>query len=437
MPKDIEFIINRLKSYGFSAYIVGGSLRDMLLGIKPCDYDIATSAKPEEVENIFKGYILSDIGRKYGTIVVRINKYDVEITTFRLEGSYEENRKPCNVVFTDRIEDDLLRRDFTVNAMASDGEVFIDLFSGRQDIEKKIIRTVNNPDMRIKEDALRILRAVRISSKLGFKIDIELKKAIKRNRNLLYNLSKERIKQEIEKILLSDRPSVAFRTMQELDILEIVLQDLYKCIDFDQENPHHSMDLFNHTLCVVDNVDKNIALRYAALFHDIGKIYTKRYDENHIAHYYNHEIKSAEIAQRVLTEFNVSNEIKKRVNILITEHMKVSENATDKALRRKIRKVSEDNIFLLYSLLIADRICTIENREIEFLEKQTQRIKELLNEETAKEKFLKINGTDIMKLGYKEGKIIGEILRYLEDIVIDNPSLNDREKLIEIVKNKF
>lgn len=437
MPKDIEFIINRLKSYGFSAYIVGGSLRDMLLGIKPCDYDIATSAKPEEVENIFKGYILSDIGRKYGTIVVRINKYDVEITTFRLEGSYEENRKPCNVVFTDRIEDDLLRRDFTVNAMASDGEVFIDLFSGRQDIEKKIIRTVNNPDMRIKEDALRILRAVRISSKLGFEIDIELKKAIKRNRNLLYNLSKERIKQEIEKILLSDRPSVAFRTMQELDILEIVLQDLYKCIDFDQENPHHSMDLFNHTLCVVDNVDKNIALRYAALFHDIGKIYTKSYDENHIAHYYNHEIKSAEIAQRVLTEFNVSNEIKKRVNILITEHMKVSENATDKALRRKIRKVSEDNIFLLYSLLIADRICTIENREIEFLEKQTQRIKELLNEETAKEKFLKINGTDIMKLGYKEGKIIGEILRYLEDIVIDNPSLNDREKLIEIVKNKF
>lgn len=437
MPKDIEFIINRLKSYGFSAYIVGGSLRDMLLGIKPCDYDIATSAKPEEVENIFKGYILSDIGRKYGTIVVRINKYDVEITTFRLEGSYEENRKPCNVVFTDRIEDDLLRRDFTVNAMASDGEVFIDLFSGRQDIEKKIIRTVNNPDMRIKEDALRILRAVRISSKLGFEIDIELKKAIKRNRNLLYKLSKERIKQEIEKILLSDRPSVAFRTMQELDILEIVLQDLYKCIDFDQENPHHSMDLFNHTLCVVDNVDKNIALRYAALFHDIGKIYTKSYDENHIAHYYNHEIKSAEIAQRVLTEFNVSNEIKKRVNILITEHMKVSENATDKALRRKIRKVSEDNIFLLYSLLIADRICTIENREIEFLEKQTQRIKELLNEETAKEKFLKINGTDIMKLGYKEGKIIGEILRYLEDIVIDNPSLNDREKLIEIVKNKF
>lgn len=437
MPKDIEFIINRLKSYGFSAYIVGGSLRDMLLGIKPCDYDIATSAKPEEVENIFKGYILSDIGRKYGTIVVRINKYDVEITTFRLEGSYEENRKPCNVVFTDRIEDDLLRRDFTVNAMASDGEVFIDLFSGRQDIEKKIIRTVNNPDMRIKEDALRILRAVRISSKLGFEIDIELKKAIKRNRNLLYNLSKERIKQEIEKILLSDRPSVAFRTMQELDILEIVLQDLYKCIDFDQENPHHSMDLFNHTLCVVDNVDKNIALRYAALFHDIGKIYTKSYDENHIAHYYNHEIKSAEIAQRVLTEFNVSNEIKKRVNILITEHMKVSENATDKALRRKIRKVSEDNIFLMYSLLIADRICTIENREIEFLEKQTQRIKELLNEETAKEKFLKINGTDIMKLGYKEGKIIGEILRYLEDIVIDNPSLNDREKLIEIVKNKF
>lgn len=437
MPKDIEFIINRLKSYGFSAYIVGGSLRDMLLGIKPCDYDIATSAKPEEVENIFKGYILSDIGRKYGTIVVRINKYDVEITTFRLEGSYEENRKPCNVVFTDRIEDDLLRRDFTVNAMASDGEVFIDLFSGRQDIEKKIIRTVNNPDMRIKEDALRILRAVRISSKLGFEIDIELKKAIKRNRNLLYKLSKERIKQEIEKILLSDRPSVAFRTMQELDILEIVLQDLYKCIDFDQENPHHSMDLFNHTLCVVDNVDKNIALRYAALFHDIGKIYTKSYDENHIAHYYNHEIKSAEIAQRVLTEFNVSNEIKKRVNILITEHMKVSENATDKALRRKIRKVSEDNIFLLYSLLIADRICTIENREIEFLEKQTQRIKELLNEETAKEKLLKINGTDIMKLGYKEGKIIGEILRYLEDIVIDNPSLNDREKLIEIVKNKF
>lgn len=437
MPKDIEFIINRLKSYGFSAYIVGGSLRDMLLGIKPCDYDIATSAKPEEVENIFKGYILSDIGRKYGTIVVRINKYDVEITTFRLEGSYEENRKPCNVVFTDRIEDDLLRRDFTVNAMASDGEVFIDLFLGRQDIEKKIIRTVNNPDMRIKEDALRILRAVRISSKLGFEIDIELKKAIKRNRNLLYNLSKERIKQEIEKILLSDRPSVAFRTMQELDILEIVLQDLYKCIDFDQENPHHSMDLFNHTLCVVDNVDKNIALRYAALFHDIGKIYTKSYDENHIAHYYNHEIKSAEIAQRVLTEFNVSNEIKKRVNILITEHMKVSENATDKALRRKIRKVSEDNIFLLYSLLISDRICTIENREIEFLEKQTQRIKELLNEETAKEKFLKINGTDIMKLGYKEGKIIGEILRYLEDIVIDNPSLNDREKLIEIVKNKF
>ena len=438
MPNEILYVIEKLKSFSHKAYVVGGSIRDFYLNKKPCDFDITTSAKPEEIKVIFGSLVLSTVGENFGTIVLRINSYDIEITTFRIESAYEKNRKPKEVIFTNSLEEDLKRRDFTINAMAYNKEEgLIDLFNGKKDIEDKIIRTVGNPKDRINEDALRILRAIRLSGQLDFKIEENLYKEIIENRYLLGKLSKERIKSELDKVLMSDKPSRALKIMADTKVLEVILPSLYKTVGFDQHSPYHSKLLFEHILCVVDNVDKKLNLRYAALLHDIEKVNTLEIDKNGIGHFYDHDELGAKRVVDILKSYNTSNDDIKVVYALVKEHMKAHNEMTDKVLRRQIRKVGKENILDLYSLMIADRVCTIDGRDILFLEEKKERIKELLCESTSQDKFLNITGKDIISLGFDEGKIVGEILKYLEEKVLDDPSLNRKDLLINLAIEKY
>ncbi|RVU53914.1 CCA tRNA nucleotidyltransferase [Anaerosphaera multitolerans] len=438
MPIEIMEILNILNKEGFAAYIVGGALRDYLMGKEPYDFDVATSAEPDEVEEIFKDYILNTVGKKFGTISIRYKGYDLEITTFRTEGHYEKNRKPKEVSYVESLEEDLKRRDFTINALAyNEKSGLIDFFSGREDLENKIVRAVGNPKERIEEDALRIIRAIRFAGSLNFKIERELYRSIVENRLLLKNISKERIAMEFNKILLSEIPSRSLKIMADSKVLDVLFPDLAKTVGYNQKTPYHIKTLFDHLLCVVDNVAPILTLRLAALFHDVAKPLTLSIDEEGIGHFYGHDLLGSEICENVLRDYNYSKATIKTVKLLIEDHMKVHENMTDKALRKQIRRVGRDNVLNLYDLLIADRFCTLEDRDVEFLKVRKNRIKELLEEKTSYDRFLNINGKDLIDLGFQEGKIIGEILNYLTEAVLENPSLNNKDTLLEIVKEKY
>ncbi len=440
MPIEIIEILEILKKFNYRAFLVGGALRDYLLGKNPHDFDVATDATPDEVCLIFKNNILHEAGRDFGTIAIKYKGYEVEVTTFRLEGPYRNHRKPEKLVFTKNIEDDLARRDFTVNAMAMDMEGnLVDLYGGRRDLESKIIRSVGNARERIEEDALRIMRAVRFCGTLGFTMDDELKDAIKEKAHLLKEIAKERIQVEFNSIMLSDKPSVSLDLMEELGLLEIIFKDLKRTVGYNQKTPYHIKTLFDHIKCVADSTDKVLEVRLAALFHDIAKPWTLSVDENGIGHFFGHDEIGADMATNILREYKYSNKIIDKVHLLISEHMKVDGQFTDRALRKQIRRVGFENIFDLYDLLMADRACTSVDRDIKDLEYNLNRINEIIEEDKAiKEKnYLCINGKDIIALGFKEGKIIGEILKYANETVLDDPKLNDRKILLDIINRKF
>lgn len=439
MPKDVIMILKKLNNAGFEAYIVGGCVRDKLLGQKPNDYDITTSATPQQIKDVFYDYATIAIGEKFGTIGVVLNEVLYEITTFRIDGKYLNNRKPESVTFSHNLEDDLARRDFTINAMAMDidGNIF-DPFCGKLDLENKIIRSVGNPSDRILEDGLRIMRAIRFAGRLNFYIDEDLFEAISLHRDILRNISVERIFDEFLKMLTSTNPSTYLLLMEETGVLDIIFPEIKKTVGFAQMSPFHDKTLFDHILCVVDNVPCDISIRLAALFHDVSKVDTLTIGKDGRGHFFGHEVEGAEVAKKVLRKYKVSNKIIKKVEILILDHMKVHSKMSDKALRRQIKRVGKDNILDLYSLLIADCKCTRADRDTSFIENRRDRVLNLLNEKEMKsDKFLNIDGNDIIALGYQEGKQIGDILRQLENIVLDNPKLNNKKYLIDYIKENY
>lgn len=436
MQSKIEEVLIRLMSVGYEAYMVGGSVRDILLGKTPHDYDVATSALPEEIIKVFKEYKTLALGKKYGTITVIIEDEHFEITTFRTELGHTDSRHPDEVIFTDDVREDLKRRDFTINAMAMYEGKILDLHGGRKDLEDKIIRTVGNPEERFREDALRMIRAIRFATVLNFEIEEKTLNSIIDNAYLLRSVANERLKIEIDKILLSERPSIGLELLAKTDALKYIIPELHDCIGFEQRTKYHDKTVFDHIKCVVDSTEKNLKQRVSGLLHDIAKPKTFSVDENGQGHFYGHDEIGAKMSGEILRKFGYSKAFIGRVQILISEHMKVHEEISDKALRRQLRRVGSDNILDLYSLMIADRMCTTEGRDIDFLLKIRERAKGLLKEDIAKEKFLCLNGNDIKALGYREGKEIGNILRYLEEIVLDKPELNKKDYLIEILKNR-
>ena len=439
MPKNVLFILNKLRENGFEAYIVGGSVRDKLMGIEPHDYDITTSARPEEIKKVFQAYKTVLVGEDFGTVGILLDNTLYEVTTFRIDGAYINNRKPEKVIFSKNLTEDLKRRDFTINAMAMDGDGNLyDPFNGQDDIKNKIIRAVGDPNERIREDALRMMRAIRFAGRFGFFIEEELFDALSLNASLLKKIAPERIFDEFSKMITGENSSHYLLLMEETGILDVIFPELKRTVGFVQFSPFHDKTLFDHLICVMDNVKPDLSLRLAALFHDISKVDTLSIGEDGRGHFYGHEVLGADKVEEILKRYRLSNKTIEKVRILILDHMKVHSEMTDKALRRQIKRVGRDNVLDLYDLLIADCMCTRANRDASFIINRKNRVKELLDEKEMKtEKFLEINGNDIKSLGFSEGKIIGRILRDLEEMVLDDPEKNKKTYLIDYIDENY
>lgn len=431
MPKNVDIAINLLQSAGFEAYAVGGCVRDSLLGKTPNDWDITTSAKPENMKSVFADFHCIDTGIKHGTVTVVIDGEPLEITTFRLDGEYEDNRHPKSVTFTSNLGADLGRRDFTVNAMAYSKKTgTVDLFGGQNDLKNGIIRCVGDPDRRFNEDALRILRALRFASALDFEIEEKTAQSLLKNRALLGNISEERIAKELLKLvcgkgakrILTDFAPVLFEILPEL-------QPIYKN---SHDNPHHCYDIYEHTLIAVESIDPEPTLRFAMLLHDCGKPAVKKFDENGVAHFYGHQRISAEISAQILARLKVSNKFRDEILFLVSNHDRWELYENTEKMPRYLSKFGLDGVLNLLKVMRADVLA--QSPEYRY------RLDQIADaEETAKNlaaqkpclslSELQINGRTLMDIGIPQGRKLGAVLAQLLDEVIDGVTKNTQEAL--------
>lgn len=442
LPENVKKLAKVFKERGFSLYLVGGAVRDALLGNEQLDYDFTTDASPSEVSSMFKRVI--PVGIDHGTVLVLFNGSEYEITTFRTEGKYSDNRHPDSVVFVKNIDEDLKRRDFTINAIAYsiEEDKIIDLFGGREDLAKGVIRAIGNPLERIEEDALRMLRACRFAARLNFDIDDETLEAVKSSASLIKNISSERIRDELIKLMKSAKPSVGLEYMRVTGLMELIMPELLEGFGVEQ-NRFHSHDVYYHNIYSCDAAPSdNYIVRLAALFHDIAKPQTSRGkpdDEGNS--FYNHEVVGSRIAYRILRRLKFSKDEMERVSHLVRHHMFFyTSEWTDGAVRRFLRNVGLENLDDLFLLRDADREGNgtkqgIPKTFIEFKNK----IAEIIEQDNAlKVTDLFINGNDLIsKIGLKPGPIIGEILNYLLELVLDEPELNEHEKLVSLASEYY
>ncbi len=433
IDKKADFILNKLKEKGFEGFIVGGCVRDLILGNTPKDYDITTNAKPNEIINTFKDYKTILTGIKYGTVTVVIDKTPFEITTYRKENEYINNRKPKSVEFLSSIDEDLYRRDFTINSMAyNNDKKLIDLYDGLNDIKKGIIRAIGNKDEKFEEDAIRILRAYRFAGRYGWKIEEETKKSMIKNMNLLNNIAKERIIPELQEIFESGMD------IYDMDFIKTLFPVINDCFNTYQNNKYHMRSVGEHIYNTFNNIDNVFYLKMTMLLHDIGKVDTKTTDENNVDHFYNHADISREKARIILNNFKFDNENKHKILTLIEYHDKYMA-PEPKYIKKMLNKIGEDLFFDLIKVRVADD--TAKNHELVKnnlkLFKETEALaKKIINEKQPYNiNDLDISGKDIIKLGY-EGKEIGEILNYLLNKVLEDPSVNKKEKLINLIQKK-
>lgn len=425
------FVINRLENRGFEAFAVGGCVRDYLMVMPINDYDITTNATTDEIKAVFSDCKTIDTGLKHGTVTVIKNGIPFETTTYRLETTYSDNRHPDKVIFTKSLEDDLSRRDFTVNSMAyCPVKGFVDPFEGRKDVEKKIIRCVGNPVKRFEEDSLRILRGIRFASVLGFTIDEETKNAMHSCRHLIKNISKERIFTELSKLICGK--NVKAILMEFSDILGEFIPEINDMNGFEQHNFHHIYDVLTHTAVVVENTPPLLHLRLAALFHDIGKPSCFSLDETGTGHFYSHASKSALIAERILKELRCDNKTKDAVIKLIKLHDTPIEES-EKIIKRRLASMGSELFYDLIKLKRADTAglapeFAVRNEHFDRLEAMAKEILE--REECFSLKHLAVNGNDLIALGFK-GKDIGKCLNLLLEAVIDGKVENEKEVLLK------
>ena len=445
IPAPIKEIARILNTEGFQCFLVGGAVRDSIMGFTPKEYDITTNAKPEEVQRIFKYTIPTGI--KHGTILVILDDMHVEITTFRSDGNYSDGRHPDKVEYTASIEDDLPRRDLTINAMAYnilDGNL-IDMFDGMKDIKNKIIRSVGNPYERFTEDGLRIMRAIRFATRLNFNIEKETFDAICHSTGMLTSIAYERIREEFNGILISDNPFRGIELLRKTGILALIMPELMQGFGVAQ-NRFHKYDVYYHILHTIQAVEPleteelTLLVRLAALFHDIAKpMVQKKVSKQEEPVYYNHEVVGANVAKKVMRRLKYSNAEIDFVTLLVRQHMFYYQDEwTDGAVRRFMKAVGIENIKPLLKLREADRLGSgnRKDKESKAIPKLLARIDKIIEEENAiTVKDLKINGNDLMKeFNLKPGPIVGKILNYLLDLILDEPSLNDKEKLMEKTK---
>lgn len=438
LPKDVEYIINTLQRAGYEAYAVGGCVRDTILNREPDDWDITTSAKPMEIKRLFP--VTIDTGIQHGTVTVLKNHVGYEVTTYRIDGEYADNRHPKEVIFTANLKEDLLRRDFTINAMAYNHEEgIIDEYGGLDDIRDGIIRCVGNPYDRFSEDALRIMRAVRFSAQLGYRIEEETSKAIIKLSSNLASISAERINTELTKLLLSPNPDY-LRDAYRLGITGVVLPELDRCMECEQVNPHHCYSVGEHTLHSLKIVPDDKVLRYTMLFHDFGKPDTQSVGEDGRMHFYGHPAVSERMASDIMHRLKFDNDTMNAVKLLCKNHdLEITED--NKHVRRAMNKLGTDNFGKLLMVKRADCMAQSDYKREEklaSLDNLTSIYNEIVNAgECVCMKDLAVCGRDLIDLGIKPGPAMGAILDELLNKVIDDPALNDREVLLEIVKEQY
>ena len=441
LPKHVKYIIETLEQNGYEAYAVGGCVRDSILGREPNDWDITTSADPYEVKKLFSHTI--DTGLQHGTVTIMLEHVGYEVTTYRIDGDYEDSRHPKEVTFTKSLEEDLKRRDFTVNAMAyNDRDGLIDLFHGMDDIQKKVIRCVGNAEERFTEDALRIMRAVRFSAQFGYEIELETKKAIVKLAPNLKNISAERIREELIKLLVSEHPEY-IRIAYETGITAQILPELDVCMETKQNTPHHMYTVGEHIIHSLTNVPGDKVLRLAMLMHDIGKPYCITTDEAGRDHFKGHAEKSAEMAAVIMHRLKFDNDTLNRVKRLAKYHdwaISLSPPIKKATVRSMISRIGEDLFPDLFTIGDADLLAQSDYFKAEKEEKQ-QLLKEMYREimeqgDCLSIKNLAVSGNDLIGHGMKPGKELGQVLQKMLEDVLKHPSSNNKEYLLNHL-NKY
>lgn len=438
LPEKVNTIITALQAHGYEAYAVGGCVRDSILGRTPEDWDITTSATPQETKALFARTF--DTGIEHGTVTVVLGHENFEVTTYRIDGKYEDGRHPKEVAFTRSLREDLKRRDFTINAMAyNEQDGLVDIFGGVEDLKRHVIRCVGEPRERFDEDALRILRAVRFAAQLGFSIDEATAEAISDLAGNLRKISAERIQVELVKLLVSDRPEM-MRTLYELGITGVILPEFDACMETEQETPHHMYNVGEHTIHALDHVCADKVLRLAMLFHDFGKPQYKTMDAEGVAHFKQHAIGSEQMTKEIMRRLKFDNDTTRKVSHLVHYH-DYRMPATMKNVRRAMNKIGEELFPYYLEVRLADTLAQSAYQR----EEKLRNIAEVRDcyEEILREgqcvtlKELAVTGSDLIAIGIRPGKAIGEILQALLERVLENPEENDREFLLGYVKEHF
>ncbi len=430
LPIEAEEILTRFHKNGYEAFCVGGAVRDSIMGAPAGDWDITTSALPEETKKIFTDCRVIETGIQHGTVTVLINKKPFEITTYRIDGEYQDNRHPQGVLFTKNLSEDLKRRDFTINALAYNKQAgLVDLFSGQDDIYNGIIKTVGDPAGRFNEDGLRIMRALRFSSVLGFKIEEETSKAIHENKELLKNISAERLQVELVKLLQGKN---AFSVLMEYpDVLGVFIPEILPCVNFKQYGKKHAYDVWEHICHTVDTIPKEKDLRLTMLLHDLGKIPTHKLNENGDSTFKNHAMVGGETAKEILTRLKFDKKTINRVSFLVSYHdFEPCESKTE--LKKHLKTKTLDDIRTLLIIKKSDRGALSESyRDIsEGTIRNLRWLKEIEdNNECCKIQDLAVSGNDLINIGIV-GEAIGESLEKLLDAVIEEKIPNNKRDLL-------
>lgn len=432
MPDKVNMIINTLQSQGYEAYAVGGCIRDSILGRTPEDWDITTSAMPEETKALFSHTF--DTGIEHGTVTVLVGQEGFEVTTYRVDGKYEDGRHPSEVTFVRNLREDLLRRDFTINAMAYNGQDgLIDIFGGLQDLEQGVIRCVGDAASRFSEDALRILRGIRFAAQLGFEIEEQTREGMRLFAPKLQKISAERIQTELMKMLLSPRPDM-LREAYKLGVTREFLPEFDRAMETEQETPHHMYTVGEHILHTLQNIRSDRVLRLTMLFHDLGKPLKKTVDEEGTAHFKGHADVSKELAGQIMRRLKFDNATLRSVEKLVYYH-DYRMPVTAKSVRRTIGKIGEDLFPLYLEVRRADVLAQSSYQREEKLA-DIEGVEALYREITAAGqcvtlKDLAVTGKDLIDAGMRPGKEIGETLNSLLELVVESPEMNTKEELLK------
>lgn len=438
LPEHVQFIINKIEEAGFEAFAVGGCVRDSILGRTPDDWDITTNALPEQIKGLFKRTI--DTGIQHGTVTIMMDKEGYEVTTYRIDGEYEDSRHPKEVSFTSNLSEDLKRRDFTINAMAYNERAgIVDIFDGIKDLENGIIRAVGNPEERFTEDALRMMRAVRFSAQLGYEIEVETKNAIKKLAPTIANISAERIQVELIKLVTSAHPD-RMRLLYETGLTGIFMPEFDRIMKTEQNHPHHCYSVGEHTIHAMKAIEADKVLRLTMLFHDIGKPEVMTIDEEGIHHFHGHAEHSEKIALDVLKRLKFDNDTIYKVSKLTLYHDRKIE-LSKKAVRRAISKIGEDIFPYLFPIKLADTNAQsnyLREEKLEDLAQLKLLYEEIIaNNECVSLKNLAVNGSDLIALGIKPGKEIGKILHEMLEMVLEDAGMNTRETLLAYLDSRL